>query len=95
MWNCEVPEDVKTKSSVARRNDSQVLIDFKDHGNGIPESVQGNLFQPFYTTKSSGRGKGLGLFISEAILREINGSISFVSHAHEGATFIVKLNVPE
>ncbi len=95
MWNCEVPEDVKTKSSVARRNGSQVLIDFKDHGNGIPESVQGNLFQPFYTSNPFGHRKGVGLFTSETILRKLDGSISFVSHVHEGATFIVKLNVPE
>lgn len=90
-----LPEERKIIEILARRDSSRVLIDFKDHGYGIPESVQAKLFQPFYTSNLFEHRKGLGLFTSETILRKLNGSISSVSHAQEGTTFIVQLNVPE
>ncbi len=90
-----LPEERKIIEILARRDSSRVLIDFKDHGYGIPETVRAKLFQPFYTSNPVGHRKGLGLFTSETILRKLNGSISFVSHAQEGTMFIVQLNVPE
>jgi signal transduction histidine kinase len=53
---------------------NSVCVSIADNGPGIPENVRGKIFQPFFTTKIS-KGTGLGLWISQGILRKYGGCI--------------------
>jgi len=68
-----------------------VLVRIKDSGSGISEEDAGRIFDPFYTTKEVGKGTGLGLFVSESILKTYGGQISCESKVGEGSTFTVRL----
>lgn len=69
----------------------QVLIQLKDNGCGIPESVLTHIFEPFFTTKEGGKGSGLGLAIVQQIVEEHQGSIEVASKEGNGSTFTVRL----
>jgi len=70
---------------------ASVLVTVGDTGPGIPEAVRRYLFQPFRRARPSGEGTGLGLFLSEALLRRCGGTISVESEAGKGAVFTVRL----
>jgi C4-dicarboxylate-specific signal transduction histidine kinase len=61
-----------------------VLIEIMDNGDGINEEYTDKIFEPFFTTKPAGQGVGLGLSISNDIIRAHGGSITF-SRSPEGA----------
>jgi two-component system, NtrC family, sensor kinase len=71
----------------------QVLISVKDNGNGIPEKALDKIFQPFFTTKPSGQGTGLGLSLSYDIVKAHGGEITVETKEKDGAEFIIKLPV--
>ena len=71
----------------------KVLISVKDNGNGIPQKVLDKIFQPFFTTKPTGQGTGLGLSLSNDIVKAHGGSIIVKSIEGEGAKFIIQLPV--
>jgi two-component system C4-dicarboxylate transport sensor histidine kinase DctB len=71
----------------------RVRIRIRDNGPGLPPDVLSRMFEPFFTTKAAGVGLGLGLTISEDILREFGGSLSARNHPEGGAELIVE--VPE
>jgi signal transduction histidine kinase len=56
-----------------------ILVEIRDHGEGIPPEVQGRIFEPFFTTKGVGEGTGLGLDIVQRIVRNHKGSIQMES----------------
>ncbi len=63
-----------------------------DNGVGIAESVRGKIFQPFFTTKPSGEGTGLGLSLSyDIITKGHGGTLSLESVEGEGAAFMITL----
>jgi iron only hydrogenase large subunit-like protein/nitrogen-specific signal transduction histidine kinase len=62
-----------------------------DEGAGIPQSARDKVFQPFFTTKSIGKGTGLGLPISYGIVKMHNGTIWFDTETGRGTTFHVEL----
>jgi signal transduction histidine kinase len=63
-----------------------------DNGTGIPQSVRDKIFQPFFTTKPTGEGTGLGLSLSYDIVNKgHNGELLLESKEGEGTTFIIKL----
>jgi two-component system C4-dicarboxylate transport sensor histidine kinase DctB len=64
-------EDMKKES-----NNRYVMILIKDTGAGIPKEVKANMFNAFYTTKKSGNGLGLGLFIVSTLLNDFRGTIA-------------------
>lgn len=66
-----------------------VSLSVQDHGSGITQEEQENIFKPFYTTKIN--GPGLGLSIVERTIRELNGSITIVSQPGKGSTFTISL----
>jgi len=68
-----------------------VAVRIKDSGSGISEEDARKIFDPFYTTKEVGKGTGLGLFVSESILKTYGGQIDFESKVAEGSTFTVRL----
>jgi len=61
------------------RDDGCVLVEIRDNGPGIPESVQPHIFEPFFTTKGVGQGTGLGLDTVQRIVRKHKGSIQVTS----------------
>ena len=68
-----------------------VIATVRDGGTGIPESTLPHLFEPFYTTKSSGHGLGLGLAISRMIVEELGGEIAATNRPEGGADFCITL----
>jgi two-component system C4-dicarboxylate transport sensor histidine kinase DctB len=75
----------------AGRQGERVLITVTDSGPGIPEEIRNQLFEPFFTTKPQGKGLGLGLAISEQIVREFGGQLRAESPPEGGARFIIDL----
>jgi signal transduction histidine kinase len=68
-----------------------VLIKIKDNGTGIPNAIREKIFLPFFTTKPSGQGTGLGLSLSYDIVVAHGGTITLDSEEGEGAEFVIKL----
>ena len=70
---------------------AEVLICVKDNGNGIPQKVLDKIFQPFFTTKPTGSGTGLGLSLSYDIIKAHGGEIKVNTSEGEGSEFIIQL----
>ena len=69
----------------------QQLIAIKDNGLGIPDSIKDKIFQPFFTTKPTGEGTGLGLSLSYDIVKAHGGELNCSSTTENGTEFIIKL----
>ena len=76
-----------------KRNNGKVEIGVKDNGNGIPQKVLDKIFQPFFTTKPTGQGTGLGLSLSYDIARAHGGEINVETKEGEGTVFIIQLPI--
>ena len=68
-----------------------VEIRITDNGSGIPPEHQDKIFYPFFTTRKTGEGTGLGLSLSYGIIKDHNGAISFETEVGKGTTFIITL----
>ena len=68
-----------------------VRVEVSDNGNGIPESIRNKIFQPFFTTKPTGQGTGLGLSLSFDIAKAHGGDLQVKSTEGEGTTFTIVL----
>jgi two-component system, NtrC family, sensor kinase len=74
--------------------DNKVLISVTDNGNGIPKSVLDKIYQPFFTTKPTGQGTGLGLSMSyEIVTKGHGGALKVETREGEGAEFTIILPV--
>jgi signal transduction histidine kinase len=82
---------VKTRSFIKPGGEPYVQIEFTDTGYGIPEDYLEDIFNPFFTTKSS--GSGLGLSISNQIIQEHRGYINVESQLDRGSSFFINLPV--
>ena len=71
----------------------KVEIKVKDNGNGIPQKIVDKIFQPFFTTKPTGQGTGLGLSLSYDIVKAHGGEIKVDTREGEGAEFIILLQI--
>src|SRR5690349_8132977 len=76
-----------------KKVDSKVEIYVKDNGNGIPQKVVDKIFQPFFTTKPTGQGTGLGLSLSYDIIKAHGGEIKVETKEGEGSEFVIQLPV--
>ncbi len=67
----------------------KVYAEVTDKGMGIPDSVRNKIFEPFFTTKNTSRDMGLGLAITNSIVKDFNGDIAIESTSGVGTTFIM------
>ncbi|OSZ73598.1 hypothetical protein CAP36_16415 [Chitinophagaceae bacterium IBVUCB2] len=82
-----------TVSVSTKKNNDKVEINVKDNGNGIPPKVLDKIFQPFFTTKPTGQGTGLGLSLSYDIVKAHGGELKVETKEGEGSEFIIVLPV--
>jgi two-component system NtrC family sensor kinase len=83
--------EVTVTTSTEKNN---LIIKVKDNGNGIPEAVKDKIMQPFFTTKPTGEGTGLGLSLSyDIVVKGHGGSITVNSVEGKGSEFIIQLPV--
>ncbi|MBS1609238.1 MAG: two-component sensor histidine kinase, partial [Bacteroidetes bacterium] len=74
-----------------KKMNSAIEINVKDNGTGIPQKVLDKIFQPFFTTKPTGQGTGLGLSLSYDIVKAHDGEIKVETKEGEGTAFIISL----
>jgi signal transduction histidine kinase len=86
------PEGYEPTVSVSTKKiNSNIEIKVKDNGNGIPQKVLDKIFQPFFTTKPTGQGTGLGLSLSYDIVKAHGGELKVETKEGEFAEFIIRL----
>ncbi len=76
-----------------KRLDSKIEVRVKDNGNGIPDSIKEKIFQPFFTTKPTGQGTGLGLSLSYDIVKAHGGELKVETKEGEGSIFSIHLPI--
>ncbi|MES2890897.1 MAG: tetratricopeptide repeat protein [Bacteroidota bacterium] len=76
-----------------RKNTGKVEIKVSDNGNGIPQKILDKIFQPFFTTKPTGQGTGLGLSLSYDIVKAHNGEIKVETIEGEATVFTITLSI--
>jgi len=81
----------KISPSGGGKGEEKVQIIVSDNGPGIPSSIKEKIFQPFFTTKPTGSGTGLGLSLSYDIIKAHGGTISVESGENSGTEFIIHL----
>ena len=81
-----------TVSVSTKRENGKIEIKVADNGNGIPQKVVDKIFQPFFTTKPTGQGTGLGLSLSYDIVKAHGGEIKVSTKENEGTEFTIHLN---
>jgi signal transduction histidine kinase len=89
----QVNEYKPAVSVATRQADGLLRITVKDNGDGIPAGIKDKIFQPFFTTKPTGQGTGLGLSLAYDIVKAHGGEIIVESREGEGAEFTVLLPV--
>ncbi|MBS1621194.1 MAG: GHKL domain-containing protein, partial [Bacteroidetes bacterium] len=86
------PEGYEPVVSVStKKTGSSIEISVKDNGTGIPKKILSKIFQPFFTTKPTGQGTGLGLSLSYDIVKAHGGEIKVETKEGEGTIFIILL----
>jgi signal transduction histidine kinase len=90
----QLGETYEPRVTVAtKKTGGKVEISVKDNGLGVPKKLLEKIFQPFFTTKPTGQGTGLGLSLSYDIMRACGGELKVDSQEGEGTEFLVQLSV--
>ncbi|MDQ6813143.1 MAG: ATP-binding protein, partial [Bacteroidota bacterium] len=76
-----------------KKNVNNVTLTVRDNGNGIAQKIVDKIFQPFFTTKPTGEGTGLGLSLSYDIIKAHGGEIKVETREGEGSLFTIQLPV--
>jgi signal transduction histidine kinase/ligand-binding sensor domain-containing protein len=86
-------DDFQPKLEVSTKNlHDRVEIRIKDNGNGIPQSIKEQIFNPFFTTKPTGEGTGLGLSLSyDIVVKQHSGELKFESEEGKYTEFIITI----
>jgi signal transduction histidine kinase len=82
-----------TVSVSTKKIKEKVEIKVSDNGNGIPKNILDKIFQPFFTTKPTGQGTGLGLSLSYDIVKAHGGELKVNTKENEGTEFIIQLPI--
>jgi signal transduction histidine kinase len=85
-----IPADSRITAGKSVR---MICMSIGDNGTGIPEALQKKIFQPFFTTKPTGQGTGLGLSLSYDIIRAHGGELTLESEPGRGTTFLIQLPI--
>jgi len=80
---CDEYAEVQVSAAI---NGTQVCVHIDDNGCGIPQELQSQVFEPFYTTKDPGAGTGLGLALVFSIMEDMNGRVQITSPLFRGRT---------
>ncbi len=84
--------DYKPTVTVSTKNiGDRIEVSVKDNGNGIPDHIKDKIFQPFFTTKPTGQGTGLGLSLSYDIVKAHGGELKVETKEGEGSEFVIVL----
>jgi signal transduction histidine kinase len=75
------------------RGSGEIVITVRDEGEGMAESVMARLREPFFSTRLDKGGTGLGLYISDSIIKEHKGTLEFASELGKGTVATIKLPV--
>ena len=75
-----------------RRTEARIEISVSDNGSGIPDNIKDKIFQPFFTTKPTGQGTGLGLSLSYDIVKAHGGAITVESRKQAGSVFTISIS---
>ena len=76
-----------------RKLGDNLQIKVEDNGNGIPQKILDKIFQPFFTTKPTGQGTGLGLSLAYDIIKAHGGEIKVETEEGEGSEFVIQLPI--
>ena len=87
----EATEGRGTVSITAKRRGKHAVIVVRDTGRGIEKADLPRIFEPFFTTKEYGKGFGLGLALTQAIIQNHGGEISVKSRAGKGTVFTITI----
>ena len=75
-----------------KRENGKIKIIIKDNGSDIPENIRQKIFQPFFTTKPTGEGTGLGLSLAyDIVTKGHGGALEVISTEGVGSEFIISL----
>src|SRR5204863_9003760 len=80
-----------TVSVSTKKENGKIEVSVKDNGNGIPQKVLDKIFQPFFTTKPTGQGTGLGLSLSYDIVKAHGGELKVETKEGDGSEFILQI----
>ncbi|HYK47168.1 MAG TPA: HAMP domain-containing sensor histidine kinase [Parafilimonas sp.] len=84
---------VPTVIVITKKLNNKVEIKVTDNGNGIPQNIIDKIFQPFFTTKPTGEGTGLGLSLSYDIIKAHGGEIKVETKEGEGSVFNIQIPI--
>ena len=87
-----MPRKLAIRSSVDSSR-SVVLLHVADNGGGIPPEIRSRIFDPFFSTKPTGQGTGLGLSLCHGIISAHDGTITVSDEADVGTTFVISLPI--
>jgi signal transduction histidine kinase len=76
-----------------KKNGNLVVLSVEDNGSGIPDTIKDKIFQPFFTTKPTGQGTGLGLSLSYDIIKAHGGNLTVNSTVNTGTAFHITLPI--
>ncbi|BAY81863.1 periplasmic sensor signal transduction histidine kinase [Calothrix parasitica NIES-267] len=87
----EITPTIRIRTDIRKNN---LLVRIADNGIGIPEDIQAKIFNPFFTTKPVGEGKGLGLSISyQIIVKKHNGTLKYRTNYGKGTEFWIEIPI--
>src|SRR5690606_1450609 len=79
----------------SRQDDEGVSLSIRDNGRGFSADALARALEPFYTTKTSTQGLGLGLAICDSLMRALGGELLIGNHPEGGAQLILRLRLAE
>ncbi len=89
--NYDPTVNVRTKNIVSSDGKTYLEISVQDNGHGMPKSVMDKIFQPFFTTKPTGQGTGLGLSLSYDIVKAHGGELKVQTDEGKGSVFTIRV----